>query len=134
LNKTCHGCGKEITADKLEAFGARCLAELLAELSAVDPVVRKATKLALAAGQSPAKLLVEIDKRLRTIARFKTFIDWDRRKPLVQELENLRTIITGTLAPLAAKAAAERMVNFLNLSDTLYERVDCTSALTVRAR
>ena len=29
----------------------------------------------------------EIDKRLRTIARSKTFIDWDRRKPLVQELD-----------------------------------------------
>ena len=48
--------GKEITADKLEALGARCLAELLAELSAADPVVRKAAKFALAAGQSPAKL------------------------------------------------------------------------------
>ena len=42
--------GKEITADKLEALGARRLAELLAELSAVDSVVRKAAKLALAAG------------------------------------------------------------------------------------
>jgi hypothetical protein len=115
--------GKEITADKLEALGARRLAELLAELSTADPVVRKAAKLALAAGQSPAKLLAEIDKRIRTIARSKTFIDWDRRKPLVQELENLRTTITGTLAPLDARAAAERMVDFLNLSDTLYERV-----------
>jgi hypothetical protein len=119
--------GKEITADKLEALGARRLAELLAELSTADPVVRKAAKLALAAGQSPAKLLAEIDKRIRTIARSKTFIDWDRRKPLVQELENLRTTITGTLAPLDAKAAAERMVDFLNLSDTLYERVDDSS-------
>jgi hypothetical protein len=119
--------GKEITADKLEALGARRLAELLAELSTADPVVRKAAKLALAAGQSPAKLLAEIDKRLRTIARSKTFIDWDRRKPLVQELENLRTTITGTLAPLDARAAAERMVDFLNLSDTLYERVDDSS-------
>ena len=90
--------GKEITADKLEALGTRRLAELLAELSAADPVVRKAAKLALAAGESPTKLLAEIDKRIRTIARSKTFIDWDRRKPLVQELENLRTTITGTLA------------------------------------
>ena len=67
--------GKEITADKLEALGARRLAELLAELFTADPVVRKAAKLALAAGQSPAKLLAEIDKRIRTIARSKTFID-----------------------------------------------------------
>jgi hypothetical protein len=60
--------GKEITADKLEALGARRLAELLAELSTADPVVRKAAKLALAAGESPTKLLAEIDKRVRTIA------------------------------------------------------------------
>ena len=119
--------GKEITADKLESLGARRLAELLAELSTADPVVRKAAKLALAAGQSPAKLLAEIDKRIHTIARSKTFIDWDRRKPLVQEFENLRTTITGTLAPLDARAAAERMVDFVNLSDTLYERVDDSS-------
>jgi hypothetical protein len=119
--------GKEITADKLEALGARRLAELLAELSTADPVVRKAAKLALAAGESPTKLLAEIDKRIRTIARSKTFIDWDRRKPLVQELENLRTTITSTLAPIDGRAAAERMVDFLNLSDTLYERVDDSS-------
>src|SRR4051812_823041 len=119
--------GKEITADKLEALGARRLAELLAELSTADPVVRKAAKPALRAGQRPAKLLAEIDKRIRTIARSKAFIDWDKRKLLVQELENLRTTITVTLAPLDARAAAERMVNFLNLSDTLYERVDDSS-------
>ena len=49
-------CGKEITADKLEALGARRVAELPAELSAADPVARKAVRFALAAGQSPAKL------------------------------------------------------------------------------
>jgi hypothetical protein len=85
--------GKEITADKLEEFEVQRLAELLAKLSVTDPVVRKAVKLALAAGQSPTKLLAEIDKRIRTIARSKTFIDWDKRKPLVQELENLRITI-----------------------------------------
>jgi hypothetical protein len=69
------------------ALGARRLAELLAELSTADPVVRKAAKLALAAGQSPAKLLAEIDKRIRTTACSKTLINWDRREPLVQELE-----------------------------------------------
>ncbi|MCW2241787.1 DUF6880 family protein [Azospirillum canadense] len=116
--------GKEITADKLEALGAKRLADLLAELAAADPVVRKAAKLALAAGESPTKLVAAIDKRLRTIARSKSFIAWDKRKPLVQELDNLRTTIVATLAPVDARAAAERMVDFLNLSDTLYERVD----------
>ena len=77
-------CGKGITADKPEALGARRFAELLTELSAADPVVRKAVRLAPAADQSPAKLFAEIDKRIRTIARSKTFIDWDKRKPLVQ--------------------------------------------------
>jgi hypothetical protein len=48
--------GKEITADKLEALGAGRVAELLAELSAADPVARKAVRFALAAGQSLAKL------------------------------------------------------------------------------
>ena len=81
-------------------MGARRLAKLLTELSAADPVVRKAAKLALAPGQSPAKLLAEVDKRIRMIARSKSFIDWDRRKPLVQELDNLRTTIIGTLVPL----------------------------------
>jgi hypothetical protein len=49
-------CGKKIIADKLEALGARRVAELLAELSAADLVVRKAVRFALAAGQSPARL------------------------------------------------------------------------------
>ena len=69
--------------------------------------MRKAAKLALAADQSPAKLLAEIDKRIRTIARSKTFIDWDKRKPLVQELENLRT----TIPARSPRSTAERRLN-----------------------
>src|SRR3954471_11943632 len=53
--------GKEITFDKPEALGVRHFAELLSELSAADPVVRRAVRLAPTADQSPAKLLAEID-------------------------------------------------------------------------
>jgi hypothetical protein len=69
------------TNDKLKALAAQQLAELITELYATSPVVREAVKLALATGQSPAKLFAEIDKCIRTIAHSKSFIDRDRRKP-----------------------------------------------------
>jgi hypothetical protein len=114
---------KQITAEKLEKLGARRLAELLEAHGDADPVLRKKLQLVLAAAEGVTKLTAQIDKRIRALGRGKSFIDWEKRKPLATELAALRTAIAEDVAPADARAAAERMLAFVNISDTLFERI-----------
>jgi hypothetical protein len=44
-------------------------------------------------------LSTELEKRIGTIGRSRSFVDWEKRKGLVQELDHLRATIVDTLAP-----------------------------------
>ena len=75
--------GKKITANKLEALGARCLAELLAGFPRPIRWCARRPSSPWRPARARRSCSPRIDKRIRTTARFKTFIDWDKRKPLV---------------------------------------------------
>jgi hypothetical protein len=112
---------KSVTAEALVPFGA--LAELLVAHAATDPVLRKKLGMLLASGQGPDKLAAEIDKRLKAIGRSRSFVDWDKRKPLAQELEHLRTTIATRLAGQDAARAIQLLWDFIGIADAVMERV-----------
>ena len=67
---------KTLNAKDLEALGAERLAELLVEVSAGNAGVKRRIPLELAGMQSPDQAAKEICKRLTTIARSRSFVDW----------------------------------------------------------
>ena len=75
---------KSITSEALAALGAEALAEALIAHAATDPALRKKIGMLLAGTEGPGKLAAKIDKRIKTIGRSRSFIDWDKLKPLVQ--------------------------------------------------
>jgi hypothetical protein len=77
----------------------------------------------LADTEAPAKLAAEIDKRIKTIGRSRSFLDWDKRKPLVQELDHLRVTIATRLAGRDAPRAIELLWDFIGTADAVMERV-----------
>ena len=89
---------KEISVDALAALGAEALAEALVVHAATDAALRKKLGMMLAAAKGAGSLAGEIDKRLKTIARSRSFVEWDKRKALSQELDHLRTAIATRLA------------------------------------
>ncbi|WP_216906425.1 DUF6880 family protein [Synechococcus sp. CCY 0621] len=116
-----------LNAQNLETLGARRLAELLIELSSGNAAAKRQLRLALAAGSSPAEAAREVRKRLASIARSTTYVDWRKRKALVADLDSQRCAITGPIAEASAAEAVELLWRFLDLADGIYERCDDSS-------
>ena len=71
-----------------------------------DPALARSLRLVLAGTDGGTRLATEAEKRLRTIQRSRGFIEWDKVRPLVRELEGLRETIAGPLAQADPRAAA----------------------------
>jgi hypothetical protein len=91
---------KPLNRENLEALGAQRLAELLIELGTGNAAVKRRLRLELASTQSPGEVAKEIRKRLTSNARSGTLIDWQNRKPFVEELESQRRAIVTQIANL----------------------------------
>jgi hypothetical protein len=77
---------KSVAPEALAALGAEALAEVLVDHADTDPALRKKLAMLLAGTEGPGKLAARIDKRIKTIGRSRSFVDWEKRKLLVQEL------------------------------------------------
>ena len=114
---------KTVTPEALAALGAETLAEVLVAHTATDPILRKKLGMLLAGTEGPGKLAAEIDKRIRTIGRSRSFVDWEKRKPLVHELDHLRVTIATRLARQDAARAIELLWDFIGIADAVMERI-----------
>ncbi len=99
------------------------MAAALIEHAENDPILRKKLRMLLAGTEGPGKLAAELGKRIQTIGRSRSFVDWDKRKPLVQELGHIRTTIGTALAAQNPGVAIERLWDFIGIADRVFERV-----------
>ena len=87
-----------LNAKNLEALGAERLAELLIEISTGNAATKRRLRLELAGAQSPTQLAKEVRRRLATIARSRSFVDWQGIRSLADDLEAQRRAIVETVA------------------------------------
>ena len=116
-----------LTLENLESLGAARLARLVLNQAEADPIFARAARMELAAKDDSGALAHEIEKRLKTIRRSRSFIEWDKVRPLAQELDQLRASITGPLAEASAARAIDLMRLFLSLAEPVFERADDSS-------
>jgi hypothetical protein len=114
-----------LNAQNLEALGAERLAELLMEISSGDAAVKRRLRLALACARSPADASREIRKRLAAISRSSAFINWQKRRALVDDLETQRRAIVDHVGPADPKEALDLMWSFTGLAASVFAR--CTT-------
>ncbi len=100
---------KTLITKNLEALGAERLAELLIEIGDANPAVKRRLRLELAGAQSPAEVAREIRKRLNAIARSRSFVDWQNRRSLLDDLQTQRRAIVDHLGKTDAKEALDLM-------------------------
>jgi len=79
-----------LNAKNLEALGVEKLAELLIEISTGNANHKRRLRMELAGNSSGEELAREVRKRLSSIARAKSWIDWQKVKTVKSDLETQR--------------------------------------------
>lgn len=111
-----------LNAANLEALGARRLAELLIEVGTGNAVIKRRLRLALAGNAGPAGASRAVSKRLATIARARSRVEWHGIKPLASDLDTQRRAILELVAP----------VDPVEAQALLWRLVDCASPVLSR--
>ncbi len=120
-----------LNAKNLEMLGAARLAELLIEISTGSAVAKRRLRLELAGAQSPKEAGREVAKRLTSIARARSFVNWKNRKPLVTDLESQLRAIKEQIAPDDPAEGLALLWRFMQVATPLFERCDDSSGIVI---
>jgi hypothetical protein len=120
-----------LNAKNLETLGAARLAELLIEISTGSAVAKRRLRLELAGAQSPKEAGREVTKRLISIARARSFVNWKNRKPLVTDLESQLRAIKEQIAPADPAEGLALLWRFMQVATPLFERCDDSSGIVI---
>jgi len=113
-----------VTLDNLAALGPERLAAILIELADGDAEVKRRLRLELAAQAGGDTIAAEIGKRIAALRSARSFIDWQKRRDFVRDLDLQRAMITDRVAPARADLALDLMWRFLDLAEPVLNRVD----------
>jgi hypothetical protein len=120
-----------VNARNLEALGAARLAELLVEISAGNAAAKRRLRLELAAAKSPGDVAKEVRKRLATIARSRSFVDWQGVRALANDLDLQRSAVVETVAKTDATEALDLLWRLMALAPTVFDRSDDSSGTVI---
>ncbi|MDR6710211.1 hypothetical protein J2X73_004616 [Novosphingobium sp. 1748] len=115
---------KTLNAKNLASLGADRLAELLMELVEGDAAGKRRLRLELASRNGGADVVSEIRKRLTTIGKSKSFVDWQKVRTLAADLDMQRDAILRHVAPSRPAEAFDLLWRLLDLAPSVYERCD----------
>ena len=122
---------KTLNAKNLAALGAHRLAELLLELAESDAATKRQLRLELASRTGGGHdVAAEIRKRLATIAKSKSFIDWHKVRAFAKDLETQRAAIMKYIAAAKPAEALDLLWRLLEIAPSLYERCDDSNGAT----
>lgn len=109
---------------KLEALGAERLAGILHDLAGNDAAIKRRLKLELASASGVDDVAAEIRKRLATIGKSRSYIDWHKVRAFAEDLEAQRKAIVAYVAPGDAAPACDLLWQFMSLAAPAYGRCD----------
>lgn len=113
-----------LNAKNLAALGADRLADLMLDITKGNAGAKRRLRLELAGEAGSGDVAREIRKRLTTIARSQSFIDWQGRNAFAADLDMQRRAIVSQVGPIDPAAAFELIWRFVALSNGVYERCD----------
>ena len=120
-----------LNAKNLVTLGAERLAELLIEISTGNAAAKRRLRLELAGAQSPAELAKEVRGRLATIARSRSFVDWQGIRSLADDLGAQRRAIVETVARKDPREALDLLWRFMVLAPSVFNRCDDSNGTVI---
>jgi len=121
--------GKTFDSKCIAALGAERLAQILFELAEGDAAIKRRLRLELASSVGADQVAGEIRKRLATIAKSRSLIDWHKMHAFVQDLEAQRQAIVTHVAPNQPSEAFDLLWQFLGLAPAIHERCDDSNGI-----
>ena len=118
-----------LNAKNLETLGAGRLAELLIEISTGSAVAKRRLRLELAGAHGPKAAGREVAKRLASLARARSYVNWQDRKALVTDLESQLRAIKEQIAPADPTEALALAWRFMQVATPLFGRCDDSSGI-----
>ena len=115
---------KTLNAKNLEELGAARLSELMIEITRGDAEGKRRLRLELAGAQGSNALAAEIRKRMVTIGRSRSFVEWDKIKKLIKDLDQQRIAIATQVAKDNPVEALDLLWRFMALANSVFERCD----------
>ena len=116
--------GKTLNAANLDALGAACLAELLIEISKGNGAAQRRLRLALAGSAGAGEAARAVAKRLASIARARTWLDWQKVKPFMADLDAQRRAVLDLVAPSDPREAFELIWRLVGCAEGVLARSD----------
>ncbi|NEK23877.1 hypothetical protein GV827_15890 [Sulfitobacter sp. JBTF-M27] len=115
---------KALNKQNLVALGADRLADLCLELGEGSAEIKRRLRLELTHAAGPEALAHEVRKRIATIRRSTSYVEWNRTRPLIRDLDTQLTMIADKIAPGAPDTAFDLLWQFVELAPSVYERTD----------
>ena len=110
---------KTLNAKNLEALGVERLAALLLEVGSGDAAIKRRLRMELAGAEGTDELAKEIRKRLTSIGRSQSFVDWRGARSIARDLEAQRRAIVEQVAKSRSPEALELLWRFMALADSV---------------
>jgi hypothetical protein len=118
---------KTVSVANLMALGAERLATILIELAEENTQVKRRLRLELAAEAGGDSIAAQIGKRLTALKAARSFIDWQKRREFMKDLDLQRSMIADRVAHTRPDLALELMWRFIALAEPVLNRVDDSS-------
>jgi hypothetical protein len=115
---------KTLSAKNLEALGATRLAELLMEMSDGNAVAKRRLRLELAGQSGGGEVAHQVRKRLATIAKARSYVEWDKVKALATDLEAQHRAIIDHVAANDPREALDLLWRLMALAEPVFGRCD----------
>ena len=107
------------------------LAELLVEISEGSAAAKRRLRLELAAAPGPGEVAKEVRKRLTTLARSRSFGDWQGVRSLATDLDAQRRAFVETVAKTDPAEALDVLWRFMALAAAVFERCDDSNGVVI---
>ena len=115
---------KAVNLANLEALGAKRLAEILLELGTQEAAIKRRLRLELSAEVGAEAVAADIGKWLTTLRQARSFLDWQKRRAFVKDLDLQRQLIVERVADTRPHLALELLWRFMGLAEPVLNRVD----------
>ncbi len=118
---------KTLNEDNLARLGAERLAALLIEVSTGNAAMKRRLRFELAGEVGAKEVAREVRKRIKTISKAKSFIDWTKARAFAADLDTQVHMIREKVSSEEPEEAFELLWQFVELAPSVYERSNDSS-------